>query len=92
MFLTSESFGKGISRTQQSLIDWINPLVIDTDKQIVEWTPPEVDELAYDTYVHTFVKRQGSTSHRFWEHVVADILASMVASDPSLGRPSPANG
>ena len=88
VFLTSKSFGRDVSRTQQSLADWIKPLVIDTDEPIIEWIPPQVNDLAYATFVDTFVKRQGSTGRRFWSHVVGDVVAAMSAEDPMLGHPS----
>lgn len=84
-FLSSRSFGKTTYRGQSDLAHWLRVPIVDIDSPIDKWEIPKVNDDAYATYIHEFLKREDSLPGPFWVQVVEDTLSGLARQGHASG-------
>jgi len=79
MVLQSNTFQVEVLEQTKKLASLLKLPLIDLDKKGRDWTIPEIDEKAYESYFHQYVKRPGTPELPFWE-VVANSIEKRLSS------------
>ena len=73
LFLKSGFFAKPIDRRQRDTARSLALPRISIDEPVTKWRIPDVNLLAYQRYVETFMKRRDTAQGSFWDQVAKDL-------------------